>query len=105
MRFHGRGGRLAIETHKGDATTGKANGRGAARKVMKPAGVRIRMYEGNGLADPPGAQLPVELLGKSRHAIPAIGWVHKDPAMPFPAETIVRPRKVMLGFDSLLRNF
>ena len=69
MRFHGRGGRLAIETHKGDATTGKANGRGAARKVMKPAGVRIRMYEGN--------------------AIPAIGWVHKDPAMPFPAESII----------------
>ena len=77
------GVRFAKGTHEGDAATGEANGRGTAGKVMEPARVRIRMDEGNELADPPGGELHNELCGKSRHAIPAIGdlfgaWVSLD---------------------------
>ena len=53
---------LAIGTHEGDAATGEANGRGAARKVMEPAWVREGMDEGNGLADPARPELADKLF-------------------------------------------
>jgi hypothetical protein len=72
---------------------------------MEAARVGVGMDKGNGLAYPTGPELADELLGKARHPIPLIGPVHKDPAIPLPPKTVIHPRKVMLGSDSLLRNF
>jgi hypothetical protein len=82
---------LAIGTHEGDAATGEANGSGTGDKVMKPAWVREGMDESNRLAYPSRSELANKLFGESRHAIPGIGRVHEDTAMPLPVEGVLGP--------------
>ena len=100
-----RGVCLAVRTHEGDAATGKANGRGAAREIMEPARVREGMDEDDGFTHPSVAELTKKLLGKSRQEIPVIGRVHKNSAMPFSVEGVLHLCKIAICLDSLLRNF
>jgi hypothetical protein len=65
-----RGVRLAIGADEGDAATGKANGRGSARKVTEPA-FGEGMDQGDGLARPfslaaaKGASDPADIFGRA----------------------------------------